>query len=107
MNNYDPTDFPIPEWAERRSSGAYMEVGAQLCTRDGRRLGNAYVDDISHHVQLGPLAHVITDMGSTFRMTLEELAEGFWPPAYIMNVSEARIRLRRRQIKDGIHDDQE
>lgn len=85
-------DFPLPDWASSRSTGEYMEVGAQLATRDGRRCGNAYVDAIAPHPSLGTLAVVVTDVGSSFRMTWGELKEAFFPPAYIMRVAEARAK---------------
>ena len=94
MENWNAEDYPIPEWAEKRSNGEYMEIGAQLATRDGRRTGNAYVDDIEQHDALGQLAIVVTDMGNSFRMTIEELAEAFYPPAYVMRLVEVRERRR-------------
>jgi hypothetical protein len=90
--DWDDVDFPLPEWAERRSDGNYMEAGAQLATRDGRRCGNAYVDRIEAHSALGQVAVVITDMGNSFRMTLSELEGAFYPPAYVMRIDEARMR---------------
>lgn len=89
---FDVHDFPLPEWAVRSSDGNYMEPGAQLATRDGRRLGNAYVDDIQQHDSLGQLAVVVTDMGNTFRMTIREIEEAFYQPAYVMCLDEARAR---------------
>lgn len=82
----------LPDWAERESDGNYMEAGAQLATRDGRRCGNAYVDRVEAHDRLGQVAVVVTDMGSTFRMTARELEGAFHPPAYVMKLDEARKR---------------
>lgn len=92
MDDWNTEDYPLPEWAEKRSDGNYMEPGAQLATRDGRRLGNAYVDNLQQHDRLGQLAVVVTDMGNTFRMTIRELEEAFYPPAYVMRIDEARAR---------------
>lgn len=93
--SWNADDFPLPHWAVCRSHGKYMEEGAQLATRDGRRFGNAYVDRIEPHDKLGQVAVVITDMGSVMRMTVSELEEGFYPPVYIMRIEEARsARLR-------------
>lgn len=92
MEEWNAEDYPLPEWAGKRSDGNYMEPGAQLATRDGRRTGNAYVDRIDNHDSLGPLAVVVTDMGNTFRMTPMELNEAFYPPAYVMRLDEARAR---------------
>lgn len=84
--------FPLPNWAVKESDGNYMEVGAQLATRDGRKIGNAYVDCIGPHVPLGQVAVVITDIGNKVVMTAAELEELFYPPAYIMDVGEARAK---------------
>lgn len=93
----DTLDFPqLPTWAVKISDGNYMEPGAQLATRDGRRTGNAYVDCIVEHPELGKLAVVITDIGNLFRMTLSELQEAFHQPSFVMDVAEAR---RSRGVK--------
>jgi hypothetical protein len=96
MSDWDPGEYPLPHWAERKSDGGYMEAGAQLATRDGRRCGNAYVDRLEKHRRLGQIAVVVTDMGTVMRMTQRELEESFYPPAYVMRLDEARAsRLRR------------
>lgn len=88
--DFDPEDYPLPDWAIRRSDGNYMEAGAQLCTRDGRRLGNAFVECVETHERYGEIATVTTDMGNTFRYTLPELQSAFYPPSYVMDPIEAR-----------------
>lgn len=93
-------DIPLPEWAERASDGEYTEVGAQLATRDGRRLGNAYVDAVDIVGELGYLVTVITDMGNVCHMTLRELQEAFYPPQYMMNIEEARTSRRIDATRD-------
>lgn len=87
MDEWNADDFPLPEWAVGRSGGNYLEVGAQLATRDGRRCGNAYVDAVH-----GSEASVVTDMGTALRVNLSELEELFHPPSYIMDLNEARAR---------------
>ncbi len=91
-NDWSDEDCLLPEWAVRRSGGNYMEPGAQLATRDGRRCGNAYVDRTEPHDSLGLVAVVVTDMGNSMRMTLRELEELFHSPAYVMRLDEARAR---------------
>jgi hypothetical protein len=83
-------DEYLPPWAIKKSDGTYMEAGAQLATRDGRRMGNAYVDHLWGHAKLGQLAYVVTDIGNTFNATAKELEELFYPPTYVMDVAEAR-----------------
>ena len=88
-------DYPLPFWAISRSNGNYMDIGAQLRTRDGRRCGNAFVNNLRDRPPLGIIADVVTDAGSSFSMTLSELEEAFYPPIYIMNLLEARIKFCR------------
>ena len=85
-----PLEQYLPSWAIKASDGTYMEVGAQLLTRDGRRMGNAYVHSLEFHPELGELAFVITDMGNHCLMTRRELEEMFYPPKYVMDPVEAR-----------------
>lgn len=92
QDDWNAEDFMFPEWVERRSDGNYMEPGAQLATRDGRMCGNAYVDGIEPHDSFGQVAVVVTDMGNSSRMTIQELEEAFYPPAYVMRLDEARAR---------------
>ncbi|BFM16247.1 hypothetical protein R50073_24300 [Maricurvus nonylphenolicus] len=81
----DSLDEPMPPWAVGLCE-SYMEVGAQLCTRDGRRMGNAFVSSVEAGV-----ATCITDMGNVFRFTESELESAFYPPEWKMDVSEATI----------------
>jgi hypothetical protein len=81
---------PLPVWAIGKLAGEYMTPGAQLATRDGRRLGNAFVCEITLHPKLGELATVITDIGSETKMTQSELEGAFYPPVWLMDVAEAR-----------------
>lgn len=93
-DNWNSNEFPLPEWAIAHSSGKYMEVGAQLSTRDGRRTGNAFVNAVSHNELAGePVAEVITDAGWKIVLTEDEMKDTFYPPSYIMNIEEARERF--------------
>lgn len=92
---FEDFEEPLPEWAVRRSKGNYMEVGAQLCTRDGRRLGNAYVRHVRFsELQQMPVADIVTDSGNKATLNLSELKSAFYPPEYVMCVVQARWRLR-------------
>lgn len=74
------TQHLLPDWAESTYEGdEYLVLGAQLCTRDGRRTGNARIDSIADGT-----ATVITDAGNTMRVNASEIAELFYPPKYIM-----------------------
>lgn len=91
----DYIEEPLPYWASYKGDGYYMIEGAMLPTRDGRRLGNAYVDTIDSYYynvnqELIIFAICYTDIGSKMRLTLAELKEMFYPPPYVMNKFEAR-----------------
>lgn len=93
--------YPIPDWAVGLSEGNYMEAGAQLCTRNGKKIGNAYVHRIIEHEQLGQLATVVTDVGNIVQFTLPELVEAFYPPQYVMAPNEAARRVLYTLIGKG------
>jgi hypothetical protein len=80
-------DEPLPPWALRLSDGNYMEVGAQLATRNGRKIGNAVVSSIADNI-----ATVTTDRGSIVRLYPSELAEMFYPPRYIMDPDYDKLK---------------
>jgi len=74
----------IPSWAERTSDGTYMEEKAQLCTRDGRKIGNAVVVKTYYSEDIGrEVAVCVTDVGNTLIFTERELEALFYPPKYI------------------------
>ena len=98
----------LPEWAEKLSDGNYMELGAQLCTRDGRKIGNAYVDNIIYgtptcgsYVFSNPsyvqFAIIYTDAGTCLCFSERELREYFYEPKYVMKLDDARRKFRRKQ----------
>ncbi len=77
-----------PDWAIGTTNE--IQPGAQLCTRDGRRTGNAVVT--------GPLQlsihgtffwPVITDAGNVMRLTTSEIDELFYPPKWLMDIGTA------------------
>lgn len=74
----------LPEWAIGHAKG-YMDEGALLPTRDGRRMGNAIVAKMETR-DYGPVAKVVTDAGNVCHMTERELEECFFPPKWISNV---------------------
>lgn len=69
----------LPEFVERRSAGDYLVPMTQLCTRDGRRTGNAVIVSVT-----GRTAFVVTDMGNSMMLTEGELKELFHEPEYVL-----------------------
>lgn len=42
----EPQDMPLPDWALGLSQAKDLEVGTQLLTKDGRRVGNARIEAV-------------------------------------------------------------
>lgn len=79
----------LPEWADRYDPSGTLELHRQLCTKDGRRLGNAFITKIGF--TLASIADfkpeacytVLTDAGSEIRMIESEIHEYFYIGEYI------------------------
>jgi len=81
---YNYQNEELPHWASRYAYGFFVE-GAQLCTMDGRKIGNGVLRfiwiDEEHDIAF---YNVKTDFGNEVTFTLEELQKLFYPPKYIM-----------------------
>ncbi len=77
----DNPDNQLPPWAGRAATGAYLEVGAILPTRDGRKIGNAVVIAAWHGD--GSKGRILTDAGSVLLLSLGELREFFHEPIFV------------------------
>ncbi|HHL35190.1 MAG TPA: hypothetical protein ENJ30_12575 [Desulfobulbaceae bacterium] len=85
QDEYGQRDFPLPDWAERFSNGGYFEEGAQLRTRDGRKIGNAVVSEIVYDPERSEkVATVVTDVGTVVHLSKDGLEDLFYPPVYVM-----------------------
>lgn len=83
-------DF-MPEWAVKRATG-FLEVGVQLATKDGRRIGNAYVSALESIPGKGFLVTIVTDIGNSAQLNEQELKELFFDPVWVMDVRERQGR---------------
>lgn len=71
---------PIPDWAVDRNWDYSLVPGAQLCTKDGRRTGNAHIIRVDKQRVEGEWVdsyNCLTDAGSQFHFTEVELLEAF------------------------------
>ena len=90
---------PLPDWAVSKSNNE-LEIGLQLFTRDGRRMGNAVIINTYTTTYYLPLETtyevyvVMTDIGNTINMIADEVAGCFIYGDYIMDVDEA-IKARK------------
>lgn len=86
IEEFELSHGPLPEWAVARNWGYELVPGAQLCTKDGRRTGNAHilrVREAPEHPNYTHLYDCITDAGSyigSFSETevLEQFHIGDW-----------------------------
>lgn len=70
---------PLPEWSCGLASGAHQQLNAQLCTKDGRAIGNARVV-----YTISQFSIIITDAGNCVVMNKEELENMFYPPKFLV-----------------------
>jgi len=102
----DYLEEPLPEWATRKATGE-LEVGLQLCTKDGRRMGNGVIIDAYTVTRYTPLEEtyeiwkIMTDMGNVVNMMKEEVDEAFYLGDYVMDVIEAVIQRAREEISNA------
>lgn len=90
-------DLPLPEWAERQVAPdwlAYLQLHAQLCTRDGRKCGNAVIIRV-----FGRYYGVLTDMGTELVLNRDEVMQLFHPPRFIVK-KEAVGKRMNASVKD-------
>lgn len=91
-------EYPLPSWASHRSSD--LQLGSQLCTRDGRRCGNAVVAAVRINSHGGRVYEVITDVGNVIHAEACEVNEMFHPPEYVMK-DEWVAEITERVKSDG------
>lgn len=93
-------DEPWPPWATGKASGSYSEYGAQLCTKDGRNIGNALIVGMANRViadRTMDVVEIITDIGTRLVLTPNELEELFHVPQWTMDVERFRAILAARK----------
>ena len=87
MDNYNMENYKahcLPDWATGLNITKQPVVGAQLCTKDGRRVGNGFIADIQDHYKYGgSIYKVVTDKGNALLLTESELLEMYWVGDYI------------------------
>ena len=86
-----------PPWSTGAAAG-YMHEGAQLATRDGRRMGNAVVESVEL-VEGELVATVLTDAGRRGKMDESQMAGLFHKPEWTMDVATS---IGRRVTSDPI-----
>lgn len=102
LANYEAMgDGPMPEYAVGLNLSGNAVIGSQLHTRDGRRVGNAYVVDIEYRddptdisdISVGmPIFLCVTDAGNSLKLTVEEVDSLF----YISNLVADPLEVLKR-----------
>lgn len=86
------SDDITPEWA-LNSNGDPMVLRTQLCTRGGRRIGNAIVTSVPYESLGVEVVDIRTDFGNELTLNREELGELFHTPTYV-HKSPYRVSIR-------------
>ena len=84
---------PLPEWASAHNITGEPVLFAQLYTREGRRRGNGMI----YHIA-GSTFGVITDMGNTSVLSLEELRGIYEIGDFVLNEEGYLKRLRQNEV---------
>jgi hypothetical protein len=92
-------DDMLPPWAIGKTDGVLV-LGAQLPTRDGRRMGNSHIINISQdeyiNIDFGMLYTILTDAGNEFKLFKIEMDSAFYPPQWVSDVSEIKRKFGAR-----------
>lgn len=76
-------DTPLPDWALGLNQVKELEVGTQLLTKDGRRVGNARIEAILKTDE--PMIYLVrTDIGNTLTPNTSEIHELFYIGDYFI-----------------------
>lgn len=76
-------DEPLPDWATGHNIASELKEGTQLCTKDGRRTGNAriiYAGSDEH----GAFYNCMTDRGNLMVLSTSEIHELFYIGLYFI-----------------------
>lgn len=87
----------LPPWAIGKAKG-FDDIGAQLCTKDGRKMGNAIVVGTKTAINMDALV-IITDAGNMLTLTERELRESFHEPVWLLDVDKHPGVQRHRNVQ--------
>ena len=77
----------LPEWAIGINEKRELRHGTQLCTKDGRQIGNARITDVT-----SMQGHVIyeceTDKGTLIYLTESEITSLFYIGEWFVNIND-------------------
>lgn len=86
----------LPDWAIGHNQTGDLVEGAQLCTRNGRRVGTAHIITVRKSKYVDELVYEgLTDAGSEFVYTAREIHGAYWIGQCISNPVEVLKRFGR------------
>lgn len=89
-----------PDWAASVSDGT-LQPNQQLCTRDGRRVGNAVIVRKLTKADFEYWA-VLTDIGTLINFTDNEIDELFYRGPYLMHAHDVEARYAKAMGTDDV-----
>lgn len=93
MTEEDMRKCLLPDWAVAVNEHHELLLHAQLCTRDGRRVGNGYIHNIEDHYKYGDKVYtVVTDKGNTLLLMEDEVHEMYWVGDYICKTNHNIVK---------------
>jgi hypothetical protein len=100
IQEFELSHGPLPDWAVGRNWGYELIPGAQLCTKDGRRTGNAHIIRHGEGIAAGPV-HVptfecLTDAGHKILHTEKEIESEFYIGDWISDPKEVVKKFDRQ-----------
>lgn len=83
LADFEMQDQHLPDWATARNWDHALVPGAQLCTKDGRRTGNAHIVKIENVIYKAgdvsrPVFTCLTDAGSVFKFSHAEVVSQYY-----------------------------
>lgn len=88
----------LPPWAERLAVDGELEHGAQLPTRDGRRVGNGWIIGTNCGKYRDSFI-VLTDAGSRMTLTRSEVEYFYYPPKYVGGIYDILTRFSKDEYE--------
>jgi hypothetical protein len=97
MEEFELSHGPLPEWAIGRNWLHFLVPGAQLLTKDGRKVGNAHIVQVySGHPDLqADTFYCLTDAGSEMTLTEREIRSLFHVGDWLSDPSLLTQRFTR------------
>lgn len=101
----EPTEDPLPEWADAKAPEGKLVHGQQLYTLDGAKTGNGTLVDLYLDLKQGtPVFVVITDAGNLMRLNQNELITRFYAGQFVLsNLPTAEARKTWAEYKEAMY----